>query len=75
MITKESQANIEVFAIDDGQTSNCRDCVFVTAPSECLLADCHRVFRSDGRSVYFVPITDVKTTIAYAAQQQQKKTK
>lgn len=68
MITKETQAGVEVFVLSP-ETEKCSKCMFHYASNECNKAQCLSRERSDKRNVYFVPITDVKTAIAYAVQQ------
>ena len=67
MITKESIKDEEVFAVDKLPHQRCSECMFGTV--FCLDVPCIAPERDDGRNVYFQPVHDLKTLVAYHAQE------
>lgn len=67
-ITREVQSGMEVFAVDDPDDIRgiCNKCYL----DEFCKGDvaCSSGQRADGRSVYFLPVTDLKTQILFHTQ-------
>ena len=68
MITKEVVNNEEKFAISVCGAYACPQCDN-NRTLGCSTAVCGPQPRADGRSVYFVPLTDVKTSLAFTIQE------
>lgn len=66
MITIEELNGEEVYAVD---SRNCKKCMLAFDNALCARVRCTRGERPDGRCVVFRPIDDIRTTMAYAAQQ------
>ena len=72
-ITREVQSGMEVFAVDVGRTEDvCGKCAFSSEVDDtwalCNIARCKDTIRPDGREVYFLPVTDLKTQILFHTQ-------
>lgn len=68
MITREIVDGEEYFAVD----GHCERCAFILGTAPCLRANCRPYERNDTRSVHFQPLNDVRTTMAYAIQEDMK---
>ena len=68
MITKEFIEDEEVFVVDEPlHQQRCSECMFGTV--FCLDVPCIAPERDDDRNVYFQPVHDLKTLVAYHAQE------
>lgn len=68
MITKEIVNGEEFFAVD-GPIVPCKSCAFDLGVAPCVYAKCHPHERDDTRSVYFQPLSDLRTMVKYLLQE------
>lgn len=70
-ITKEMQANTDVFAVSKGPRDTCAGCFFHNRNQRCISAACTPLERADRRNVFFRPTTDLRVQALYHSQASQ----